>query len=65
MNIQIRVQVPRDTDDAARYTTDTDVALITDPEVVRDVLAAILQAEARIAARLQVAAQPVLEADPL
>ena len=64
MNIQIRIQVPK-AENAPSYEKDTDVAVINDPEIVRDVLAAILKAEARIAARQQSTRPPVLEADPL
>lgn len=58
MNIQIRIQVPKPAD-AKSYDTDVDVAVITDPEIVRDVLIAIFKAEARIAARIEAVRRPI------
>ena len=46
MNIQIRIQVPKPAD-APDYEHDHDVQLITDPEIVRAVLRAILEVEHR------------------
>lgn len=63
MNIQIRVQVPKGAN-AKSYDTDTDVAVITDPEVVRDVMTAILKAEARIAAGQKPGTQTVTPLAP-
>lgn len=48
MNIQIRIQVPKPTD-AASYVHETDVQVITDPTIVRAVLATIIACEAAIA----------------
>jgi hypothetical protein len=56
MNIQIRVQVPADTDKS--WAQDTDVQLITDPTTVRAVLATIIACEAAIAADIDLTVLP-------